>query len=92
MTTMDQMFTPGARLWPSYWRDTGCDLNPSCLACPLPVCRHDDPHVAKLYSNYWVIVDSPSLAEGALRLGVSKQAARRCVAEFHALQQEAEGP
>lgn len=23
------------------WRDTGCDLYPSCLTCPLPRCRYD---------------------------------------------------
>jgi hypothetical protein len=24
------------------YRDTGCDLYPSCLRCPLPRCRYDD--------------------------------------------------
>ena len=24
-------------------RDTGCDLSPSCLACPFPECRYDLP-------------------------------------------------
>lgn len=23
--------------------DSGCDVSPSCLACPLPICKHDDP-------------------------------------------------
>lgn len=23
--------------------DTGCEVSPSCLACPLPQCKHDDP-------------------------------------------------
>ena len=23
--------------------DHGCDLHPSCLSCPLPRCRYDDP-------------------------------------------------
>ena len=27
----------------SVWRDTGCDVSPSCLRCPLPVCKYDDP-------------------------------------------------
>ena len=26
------------------YRDTGCDLAPQCLACPLPACRYDLPH------------------------------------------------
>ncbi len=25
------------------YRDDGCDLHPSCLSCPLPVCRYDTP-------------------------------------------------
>ncbi len=25
------------------YRDDGCDLHPSCLSCPLPVCRYDIP-------------------------------------------------
>lgn len=23
------------------YRDTGCDISPSCLRCPLPTCRYD---------------------------------------------------
>lgn len=23
--------------------DLGCEVAPSCLACPLPACKHDDP-------------------------------------------------
>ena len=25
------------------YRDEGCDLHPSCLTCPLPQCRYDEP-------------------------------------------------
>ncbi|MCY4454695.1 MAG: hypothetical protein OXC56_00090 [Chloroflexi bacterium] len=25
------------------YRDSGCDLFPSCLSCPLPRCRYDEP-------------------------------------------------
>jgi Homeodomain-like domain-containing protein len=25
------------------YADTGCDLYPSCLRCPLPRCRYEDP-------------------------------------------------
>ncbi len=25
------------------YTDTGCDLAPSCLSCPLPRCRYDTP-------------------------------------------------
>jgi len=26
-----------------HYRDEGCELHPSCLDCPLPSCRHDQP-------------------------------------------------
>ncbi len=25
------------------YRDEGCEESPSCLQCPLPRCKHDDP-------------------------------------------------
>lgn len=25
------------------YRDSGCDMFPSCLTCPLPRCRYDEP-------------------------------------------------
>ena len=25
------------------YRDDGCDVSPSCLRCPLPQCKHDEP-------------------------------------------------
>ena len=28
---------------PSFYQDDGCEVCPSCLACPLPLCRYDDP-------------------------------------------------
>ncbi|MBI4220343.1 MAG: helix-turn-helix domain-containing protein [Chloroflexi bacterium] len=27
----------------STYRDDGCDVSPTCLDCPLPVCKYDDP-------------------------------------------------
>lgn len=29
------------------YQDTGCDLYPSCLNCPLPRCRYDSPGGAR---------------------------------------------
>ena len=29
----------------TYYRDDGCNLAPSCLNCPLPVCKYDSPQV-----------------------------------------------
>lgn len=25
------------------YRDDGCEISPSCLRCPLPMCKYDDP-------------------------------------------------
>ena len=25
------------------YRDLGCEVSPSCLRCPLPQCKHDEP-------------------------------------------------
>jgi hypothetical protein len=34
------------------YHDTGCDLHPSCLSCPLVRCRYDEPGGARrLLSN-----------------------------------------
>lgn len=29
------------------YRDTGCELAPSCLKCPLVICKYDDPNWGK---------------------------------------------
>ena len=26
-----------------YYEDEGCEASPSCLTCPLPQCKHDNP-------------------------------------------------
>src|SRR3990167_8761105 len=43
---MSALLTFGDTTWQngSIFEDTGCDAGPSCLACPLPQCRYDDPH------------------------------------------------
>ncbi len=33
------------------YRDDGCDVFPSCLACPLPRCRYDVPGGARAMLN-----------------------------------------
>ena len=31
-----------------HWKDVGCtEVSPSCLTCPLPKCKHDDPYAHK---------------------------------------------
>ena len=36
---------PMADQTPEYYHyeDTGCEVAPSCLSCPLPQCKYDDP-------------------------------------------------
>ena len=29
------------------YRDTGCEIAPSCLQCPLPQCKYDNPRLAR---------------------------------------------
>jgi len=33
------------------YRDQGCDIYPSCLTCPLPRCRYDEPGGARALFN-----------------------------------------
>ncbi len=33
-------------------KDKGCEVSPSCLACPLPECKYDVPLYSQL-SRYW---------------------------------------
>jgi len=34
------------------YRDTGCELAPSCLRCPLPRCKYDAPRSARRLGNH----------------------------------------
>jgi hypothetical protein len=34
------------------YRDTGCELAPSCLNCPLPRCKYDVPRSARRLGNF----------------------------------------
>ena len=33
------------------WADTGCAVSTSCLQCPLPLCKHDDPEWYTAYAE-----------------------------------------
>jgi len=47
--------TRGERL-ENYFVDDGCEYSPSCLQCPLPVCKYDDPVGSKNGgSKIWVL-------------------------------------
>lgn len=31
-----------------YLKDTGCQFSPTCLACPLPVCKYDEDFLSRV--------------------------------------------
>lgn len=33
------------------YRDNGCDVHASCLSCPLPRCKYDDPRTFRALLN-----------------------------------------
>ncbi|MGH8629333.1 MAG: hypothetical protein ACREU7_01025 [Burkholderiales bacterium] len=38
-----QRVRPDALPESTHYRDDGCEINPSCLTCPLPRCRYEEP-------------------------------------------------
>ena len=50
-----------------HYEDTGCEVSPSCLKCPLPQCRYDDPAWYQQYKRLtkdfrvWNIIRSEDL-------------------------------
>ena len=48
-TVLEAMPSGAPRRLPEHtqYRDTGCDLHPSCLTCPLVRCRYDEPGGAR---------------------------------------------
>ena len=41
---------PARDIFTSY--DLGCEYSTSCLTCPLPRCKHDEPHTGRRASNH----------------------------------------
>ena len=35
----------------SIYADTGCDISPKCLECPMRECRHDNPGEYRRYKH-----------------------------------------
>lgn len=69
------------------WRDGGCEVAPSCLACPLPACRYDVPGGARALRNAErdrairrAHAGEESVAEIAERFGVSRRTVFRVLA------------
>ena len=72
---------------PNYYKDEGCKISPSCLTCPLPQCRYDDPisfqrerHLAKDF-QVWNTIRSESLTtdEAAERFSVTRRTIFRII-------------
>ncbi len=57
-----------------HYKDEGCEVSPSCLRCPLPVCKYDDPRAYGIYRRNQLI-DTPIMA--ALNSGLSVGATSR---------------
>jgi hypothetical protein len=73
-----------------HYEDTGCEVSPSCLNCPLPQCKYDDPVWFQRYRRMgrdmkvWRTINSESLTaeEAARRFSVTVRTVfrimRRC--------------
>ena len=62
-----------------HYEDTGCEASDSCLDCPLPMCRYDDPvwyqRNRRLANDFRVVQvierENLSIDEASLRFGVA---------------------
>lgn len=65
------------------WEDRGCELAPSCLNCPLVVCKYDSPHHYRLENRDEQIRDRRSagvpISEIELEFGVSQRTVYRAL-------------
>jgi len=73
-----------------HYEDTGCEVSNSCLNCPLPRCKHDDPvwfqrnrRLARDFNVLTAIrVESLTIEEAAERFSVTERTIfrilRRC--------------
>ena len=77
-----------------HYADTGCEVSASCLACPLPKCKHDDPawyqdyrrqgrdlQVFAAYTN-----ERLSVFEVAQRFNVSPRTVHRAIRRAQGMQ------
>ena len=72
------------------YQDDGCDLFPSCLNCPLPRCRYDEPgrrQTAKDLRNKEIVhlhqKEGLKVENLAQRFGVSKRTVYRIIGRNH---------
>ena len=64
-----------------HYEDTGCEVSDSCLDCPLPQCRHDDPswylRNRRLARDFRIVrtmqLEVLSIEETAMRFGITNR-------------------
>jgi len=83
-----------------HYEDTGCEVSPSCLTCPLPQCKYDDPVWFQRHRRMardmkvWATMQSESLTaeEAAQRFSVTVRTifriTRRCREAVQEVDQE----
>lgn len=96
MTTLIDRLTISAATPPAdsvpeetHYRDTGCEVSPSCLRCPLPACVYDEPagskraarmerdaEICRLYRER-----AGNVTTLAQRFGLSRRTVQRAIAE-----------
>ena len=70
-----------------YRTDDGCEVSTSCLHCPLPTCKHEDPKVLNTYrreqkdqERFDIIVkENLKNDQAAKRLGLDSKTVRRII-------------
>ena len=73
------------------YRDDGCDVSPSCLRCPLPRCKYDDPgwltRVRRDHRDSQVLQirrdEGATVLEVARRFHISQRTVHRIMARGH---------
>ncbi len=77
----------GSGYTPDYYTDQGCEIAPSCLNCPLEICRYDLegetqwPQIVQMLKlDTLLSIRDMDQDEIGSRLGVSTQQARRLMA------------
>uniref|UniRef100_A0A6M3LXX3 Putative transposase n=1 Tax=viral metagenome TaxID=1070528 RepID=A0A6M3LXX3_9ZZZZ len=51
------------------YQDTGCELAPSCLNCPFPVCREDDGYTVRAFIKRRRDAEILELCQAGLSVG-----------------------
>ena len=73
--------------FPVHYQDRGCGVSESCLTCPLPQCRYDDPGAYAEYQRRLrdqpirnaVLVEGLTVEEAAQRFSVTVRTVFRVI-------------